>query len=66
MGVMSTPTTWRYLDVLGHVDGREGTEPDQTTRTNKAKTNIQSTPKCGDCGLDLPGIPALRPRECES
>ncbi|MCJ1311066.1 60S ribosomal protein L34 [Agyrium rufum] len=22
-----------------------------------------SAPKCGDCGIKLPGIPALRPRE---
>ncbi|EIW69748.1 50S small subunit ribosomal protein L34e [Tremella mesenterica] len=22
-----------------------------------------SSPKCGDCGTDLPGIPALRPRK---
>ena len=26
---------------------------------------IQSNPKCGDCGCDLAGIPALRPRKCE-
>jgi len=26
---------------------------------------FQSSPKCGDCGDALAGVPALRPRKCE-
>jgi ribosomal protein L34E len=60
------------LDVLGRTRritlsyGQKGQSQTRLHAQISPKTNIQSTPKCGDCGLDLPGIPALRPRECES
>lgn len=36
--------------------------PGNTLRYQHLK-KLGSAPKCGDCGIALPGIPALRPRE---
>lgn len=36
--------------------------PGNTLRYQHLK-KLGSSPKCGDCGIALPGIPALRPRE---
>ncbi|KAL8892717.1 MAG: hypothetical protein Q9215_000466 [Flavoplaca cf. flavocitrina] len=69
---MTTRLTYRRRNPESHTDRNS-----YNTRSNKVRVvktpggKLQyqhlkkrgSPPKCGDCGIKLPGIPALRPRE---